>query len=92
MPLVLEAQNMISKLDEQDIQSVLSYMKYLYYAKQTAQENLDKTKIIIDDSQADKNEVEKINAVYEKIPKEEQLLTCGAGLEAIREALKNDVW
>ena len=40
----------------------------------------------------DKNEVEKINAVLDKIPVSEQLQYCDAGLETVREALKNDSW
>lgn len=38
------------------------------------------------------NEVEKINSVLEKIPEYEQLQYCDAGLESVREALKNDTW
>ena len=44
---------------------------------------------------ADKNinlEVEKINAVLEKIPDSEQLEYCDVGIESVREALKNDSW
>ncbi|MBR1721938.1 MAG: hypothetical protein IJ727_05580 [Treponema sp.] len=40
----------------------------------------------------DKTEVEKINAVLEKIPVSEQMQYCDAGLESVREALKNDSW
>lgn len=43
--------------------------------------------------EADKeNEVAKINAVLEKIPELDQLQYCDAGLESVREALKNDTW
>ena len=40
----------------------------------------------------DKTAVEKINAVLEKISATEQLQYCDAGLESVREALKNDSW
>ncbi len=39
-----------------------------------------------------KSEVDKINAVLEKISESEQLQYCDAGLENVREALKNDTW
>ena len=38
------------------------------------------------------NEVAKINAVLDKIPESEQMEFCDAGLETVREALKNDSW
>ena len=38
------------------------------------------------------NEVAKINAVLDKIPESEQMEFCNAGLETVREALKNDSW
>lgn len=38
------------------------------------------------------SEVDKINAVLEKIPEAEQTELCDAGLEAVRESLKNDSW
>lgn len=37
-------------------------------------------------------EVSKINAVLAKIPESEQLQYCDAGLECVRETLKNDTW
>ena len=40
----------------------------------------------------DKTEVERINAVLEKIPVSEQMQYCDVGLESVREALKNDSW
>ena len=40
----------------------------------------------------DKSEVEKINAILDKIPLSEQMQYCDAGLETVREALKNDSW
>ena len=39
-----------------------------------------------------KDEVEQINAVLDKISESEQLEYCDAGLETVREALKNDSW
>ena len=38
------------------------------------------------------NEVDKINAVLDKIPESEQMEFCDAGLKTVREALKNDSW
>ncbi|MBQ6565448.1 MAG: hypothetical protein IJL80_00195 [Treponema sp.] len=40
----------------------------------------------------DITDVEKINAVLDRIPDAEQLAYCDAGLESVREALKNDSW
>jgi len=40
----------------------------------------------------DKDEVQKINAVLDKIPVAEQMQYCDAGLESVREALRNDSW
>ena len=37
-------------------------------------------------------EVEKINAVLDKIPESEQIEFCDVGLKTVREALKNDSW
>ncbi len=37
-------------------------------------------------------EVEKVNAVLAKIPQSEQLMYCNAGLESVREGLRNDTW
>ena len=37
-------------------------------------------------------EVEKINAVLDKIPESEHIEFCDVGLETVREALKNDSW
>ena len=37
-------------------------------------------------------QVEQINSVLAKIPVSEQLEYCDAGLESVREALKNDSW
>ena len=37
-------------------------------------------------------EVEKINAVLDKIPESEQIEFCDVGLKTIREALKDDSW
>lgn len=39
-----------------------------------------------------KYEVEKINAVLDKIPQSEQTEYCDIGLKTVREALKNDSW
>lgn len=40
----------------------------------------------------DKVEVNRINAVYEKVPREEQLETTKSSMHAIWEAVKNDTW
>lgn len=38
------------------------------------------------------SDVEKINAILDKIPENEQMQYCDAGLQTVREALKNDSW
>ena len=43
-------------------------------------------------NETSKFEVEKINAVLEKIPESKQLEFCDAGLESVREALEKDTW
>ena len=43
-------------------------------------------------SYSSENNVQKINAVLDKIPDEEQLAYCDVGIETVREALKNDSW
>lgn len=40
----------------------------------------------------DAEEVAKINAVYSKIPKEEQTINCDASIQSMWEVVKNDSW
>ena len=43
-------------------------------------------------SDIDEAEVAKINAIYEKIPKEEQLATAKTSMLSMWETVKNDAW
>ena len=43
-------------------------------------------------SETVKSEVERINAVLDRIPEQEQMKYCDVGLETVRETLKNDSW
>lgn len=84
-----KAINQIKELSDFQIISVLAYMKLLNeeiaentkekYRKATAQP-------------VDPIEVERINSVYDKIPKEEQLRFAKVGSKNVCEALKNDTW
>lgn len=61
--------------------TLLEFLVKLLQRKQTVN--------VVDNS---KYEVEKINAVLDKIPLSEQTEYCDVGLETVREALKNDTW
>lgn len=84
-----KAINQIKELSDFQIISVLAYMKLLNeefsentkekYKKATAQP-------------VNPIEVERINSVYDKISKEEQLRFAKAGSKNVCEALKNDTW
>ncbi|MBR4005001.1 MAG: hypothetical protein IKI90_04055 [Treponema sp.] len=71
-------------------------LKLLSYAEQLA--ILDFLSNLLQKRQEDNSknntelEIEKINAVLDKIPETEQIEYCDVGLESVREALKNDSW
>lgn len=84
--LQIKAINQLKDLSEVQVVSVLAYMKLL--TEEMAANLKEKKK----DSSVDLVEVEKINAVYDKIPKEEQLKFAKEGSKTVCEALKNDTW
>ena len=84
--LKIKAINQLKDLSEVQVVSVLAYMKIL--TEEMAASLKEKKK----DSSVDLAEVEKINAVYDKIPKEEQLKFAKEGSKTVCEALKNDTW
>lgn len=61
--------------------AILEYLAKLLQKKHSTAENA-----------GDAMNVERINAVLDRIPDSEQLAYCDAGLESVREALKNDSW
>lgn len=84
--LQIKAINQLKDLSEVQVVSVLAYMKLL--TEEMAASLKEKKK----DSSVDLVEVEKINAVYDKIPREEQLKFAKEGSKTVCEALKNDTW
>ena len=56
------------------------------------QKLLTKKRAAADNQEIDMAEVERINAVYAQIPREEQLATAHASLRSMWEAVKNDSW
>ena len=84
-----KAINQIKELSDFQIISVLAYMKLLN--EETAENSKSKYRKLMSNP-IDPDEVEKINAVYDKIPKEEQLRFVKAGSKNVCEALKNDTW
>ncbi|MBO4320727.1 MAG: hypothetical protein J5857_09705 [Treponema sp.] len=70
--------------------ALLSYTEQLAvieYLVQLLQKNHES--VSIDDR---RDEVAKINSVLDRIPQSEQMVYCDAGIESVREALKNDSW
>jgi len=70
----------LDKLDIPALEVIFDKVKQLL-AKKRAEE-----------AAIDKAEVERINAVYSKIPKEEQLAFTKASMASMWEALKDDTW
>ena len=79
-----------------ELRNFENQLKLLSYAEQLA--ILDFLSNLLQKHQEDiskdntEQEIEKINAVLDKIPENEQMEYCNAGLESVREALKNDSW
>ena len=53
---------------------------------------LIKKRAVADEQGIDRAEVERINAVYAKIPREAQLAQAHASMRSMWEAVKNDSW
>ena len=73
----------LDKLDIPSLQKILDKVQRLLLCKKEEQ---------LDAVQIDKKEVERINAVYSKIPENEQLASCQASMQTMWEAVKNDSW
>ena len=73
----------LDKLDIPSLQKILDKVQKLLLCKKEEQ---------LDAVQIDKEEVERINAVYSKLPANEQLAACQTSMQIMREAVKNDSW
>ena len=67
----------------------LQEKEYLIYQVQSL---LAKKRSVQNDSGINQTEVDRINAVYDKIPQEEQLAAAHASMRTMWEAVKNDTW
>lgn len=74
-----------SELDKLDIPS----LEGIY---EKVQSLLAKKRSIQNDSNINQAEVDRINAVYDKIPQEEQLASARSSMRTMWEAVKNDTW
>lgn len=72
----------LDKLDIPDLEGIFDKVQKL----------LAKKKALADDQSIDQSEVERINAVYAKIPREEQIAAAHASMRSMWEAVKNDSW
>ena len=52
----------------------------------------DTVDVVETNKTASKKHIEQINAVYEKVPLNEQTFTCNASKAAIWEMIKDDTW
>lgn len=80
----MELRNFERQLELLSYSEQLAIIEFLAKLLQNRQKKMEKPEVSTD--------VEKINAVLDKIPVSEQLEYCDAGLESVREALKNDSW
>ena len=74
-----------SELDKLDIPS----LEGIY---EKVQSLLEKKRSIQNGSNINQAEVDRINAVYDKIPQEEQLASARSSMRTMWEAVKNDTW
>lgn len=74
-----------SELDKLDIPS----LEGIYEKVQLL---LAKKRSVQNDSTINQAEVDRINAVYDKIPQEEQLAAAHSSMRTMWEAVKNDTW
>lgn len=72
----------LDKLDVPALEGIFEKVKTLLTQKKTSQS----------DSVIDQTEVERINAVYDKIPAEEQLSVAKSSMQTMWESVKNDSW
>lgn len=72
----------LDKLDVPALEGIFEKVKALLVQKKTEQS----------DAVVDQAEVERINAVYDKIPAKEQLENAKSSMLTMWEAVKNDTW
>ena len=72
----------LDKLDVPSLEGIFEKVQVLLAKKRSAQ----------NDYSVNPSEVEKINAVYDKIPEEEQLSIAHSSMRTMWEAVKNDSW
>jgi hypothetical protein len=70
----------LDKLDIPELEGIFEKVQSLLNKKRAEKSDIDEA------------EVAKINAIYEKIPKEEQLATAKASMLSMWETVKNDAW
>ena len=74
-----------TELDKLDIPSLEGIFEKV-------QKLLEKKRAIADETGVDPEEVERINAVYANIPREEQIAAAHSSMRSMWEAVKNDSW
>lgn len=72
----------LEKLDVPALEGIFEKVQNLLIKKRAAE----------NEQGIDEAEVEKINAVYAKIPREEQLESAKPSMRSMWEAVKNDTW
>ena len=72
----------LDKLDIPSLEGIYEKVQALLAKKRSAQ----------NDSNVNQAEVDRINAVYDKIPQEEQLAVAHSSMRTMWEAVKNDTW
>lgn len=72
----------LEKLDVPALEGIFEKVQNLLTKKRTAENG----------HEIDEAEVERINAVYAKIPREEQLESAKSSMRTMWEAVKNDTW
>ena len=72
----------LEKLDVPSLEEIFENVRTLLARKRAAQ----------GEPTVDEAEVERINAVYDKIPTDEQRLVAAASMRAMWESVKNDTW
>ena len=72
----------LDKLDVPSLEGIFEKVQVLLAKKRSAQ----------NDYSVNPSEVEKINAVYDKIPEEEQLSIAHSSMRTMWKAVKNDTW
>lgn len=72
----------LDKLDVPSLEGIFEKVQALLAKKRSVQTDAD----------INQAEVDRINAVYDKIPQEEQLAAAHSSMSAMWEAVKNDTW